>query len=184
MQPVGSRITKILTDYYVQKLPGHYSRVMWTLMFYRVRMVLEALSLSVSGGKQSYPLVHHDFWQGVGCFAYKSFHVWQALGACLEVMWRFEQRTFYIGSLRVKLILAPIEYPDILTHQTPRKTLEQIGSETLRSNPGIRPTIAWCAGLHSRGTEENIRNFCIHVYSTFQTKCTRFICLYYLSVVR
>ena len=27
-------------------------------------------------------------------------------GACLEVVWRFERRTFYIGSLRVKLVLA------------------------------------------------------------------------------
>ena len=26
--------------------------------------------------------------------------------ACLEVVWRFEQRTFYIGLLRVKFILA------------------------------------------------------------------------------
>ena len=30
--------------------------------------------------------------------------------ACLKVMWRFEQWTFYIDSLRVKLVLAPIEF--------------------------------------------------------------------------
>ena len=28
----------------------------------------------------------------------------------MKVGWRFEQKTFYIGSLRVKFILAPIEF--------------------------------------------------------------------------
>ena len=37
---------------------------------------------------------------------YKTFRVWLVFGACLEVMWRCEQRTLYIGSVRVKLILA------------------------------------------------------------------------------
>ena len=31
----------------------------------------------------------------------------------LEVVWRFEPITFYIGSFRVKLILAPIEFAKI-----------------------------------------------------------------------
>jgi hypothetical protein len=33
-------------------------------------------------------------------------------GACLEVVWRFEQRTFYKGSLRIKLTLACQEVPE------------------------------------------------------------------------
>jgi hypothetical protein len=32
-------------------------------------------------------------------------------GACMEVVWRFEQRTFYIGSWRAKLILALLGMP-------------------------------------------------------------------------
>jgi S1-C subfamily serine protease len=32
-------------------------------------------------------------------------------GACLKVMWTFQQRTFYIGSLRVNLILACQKVP-------------------------------------------------------------------------
>jgi hypothetical protein len=32
-------------------------------------------------------------------------------GACMEVGWRFEDRTFYIGSWRAKLILAPFGMP-------------------------------------------------------------------------
>ena len=31
--------------------------------------------------------------------------------ACVEVVWRFEQRTFYIGSWRAKLIFAPLGMP-------------------------------------------------------------------------
>jgi hypothetical protein len=31
--------------------------------------------------------------------------------ACMEVVWRLEQRTFYIGSWRAKLILAPLGMP-------------------------------------------------------------------------
>ena len=34
-----------------------------------------------------------------------------SFGACLEVVWRFEQRTFYIGSLRVELVLVCQEVP-------------------------------------------------------------------------
>ena len=43
---------------------------------------------------------------GVSCFAYNShFHVGKIFGACLDmVVWRFERRTLYISSLRVKLI--------------------------------------------------------------------------------
>ena len=44
---------------------------------------------------------------GVGCFAYNTFHVQRVCSECLEVVtWRFEQRTFYIDSLRVRLISA------------------------------------------------------------------------------
>jgi hypothetical protein len=25
---------------------------------------------------KSYPLTQHDFWSGVGCFAYNTFHIW------------------------------------------------------------------------------------------------------------
>jgi hypothetical protein len=32
-------------------------------------------------------------------------------GACVEVGWRFEHGTFYIGSWRAKLILAPLGMP-------------------------------------------------------------------------
>ena len=40
-----------------------------------------------------------------------------SFGACMESVWRFEQRTFYIGSLRVKFILAPTEFTKMsLTH--------------------------------------------------------------------
>ena len=34
------------------------------------------------------------FWLGVGCFAYNTFHFQLVFGACLVVVWRFEQRTF------------------------------------------------------------------------------------------
>jgi len=32
----------------------------------------------------------------------------------MEVVWRFEQRTFYIGSWRAKLILAPLGMPKLI----------------------------------------------------------------------
>jgi hypothetical protein len=46
---------------------------------------------------------------GVDSFAYNIIHDWYIFGACLEVVWRLKHRTFYIGSLRVKLILECLE---------------------------------------------------------------------------
>ena len=43
---------------------------------------------------------------GVVCFASNTLIVWQVFITCVEVEGRFEQRAFYIGSLKVKLILA------------------------------------------------------------------------------
>jgi hypothetical protein len=43
---------------------------------------------------------------GVGCSAYNILNIWQVFITCVEVEGRFEQRAFYIGSLKVKLILA------------------------------------------------------------------------------
>ena len=43
---------------------------------------------------------------GVVCFASNTLNVWQVFITCVEVEGRFEQRAFYIGSLKVKLILA------------------------------------------------------------------------------
>ena len=34
------------------------------------------------------------------------FSMFQVFGACLESVWRFARKTFYIGSIRPKLILA------------------------------------------------------------------------------
>jgi hypothetical protein len=53
-------------------------------------------------------LSSNSIWLFWSCFAYNTFHVWCGFGACVEVvMWRFERKkTFYIVSLRVKLILA------------------------------------------------------------------------------
>ena len=36
---------------------------------------------------------------------YNAFHIQQVFGSCFKVVWRFERRTFYIGPLRVELIL-------------------------------------------------------------------------------
>ena len=48
------------------------------------------------------PIIQHDFWLGVGCYAYNPFHVHISSSACLEVVvWRFEQRAFHKGPLRV-----------------------------------------------------------------------------------
>ena len=57
-----------------------------------------------------YPLTQHNFWLGAGCFAYNAFHVWQVFGALVGIVWRFEKRTFRIGSLKVKLIMAYQEF--------------------------------------------------------------------------
>ena len=46
-----------------------------------------------------HPLTQHNIYSGVGCFAYSTFHVQYVFNACLKVVWRFEQRAFYIGSL-------------------------------------------------------------------------------------
>ena len=56
--------------------------------------------------KKIYPPTQDDFWSEVGSLAYNTFHVGQICGACLGVVWRFRQTTFYFGSLRVKIILA------------------------------------------------------------------------------
>ena len=52
-----------------------------------------------------------DFYLGVGSIAYNTFHNWEVFVACLELVCRFKRRTFYIGSLRAKLILAPLGMP-------------------------------------------------------------------------
>ena len=36
----------------------------------------------------------------------------EVFGACLESVWKFERRTFYIGSLEAKLILALLGMPN------------------------------------------------------------------------
>ena len=46
------------------------------------------------------------FFLAVRYFVYNTFCDQEICGACLEVVWRFEWRTFYISSLKVKLILA------------------------------------------------------------------------------
>ena len=51
---------------------------------------------------QSYSLTQYDFWLGAGCFTV----VCLGFGAYLRVVWKCDWRTFYIGSSRVKLILA------------------------------------------------------------------------------
>ena len=53
-------------------------------------------------------LIQLEFWRGVGYFAYKTINDQQVFSACLELVWRFEQRTFYIGSLGAKVILTPL----------------------------------------------------------------------------
>lgn len=45
-----------------------------------------------------HPLTQHNFWSGIGYIAYNTFCDQWVSGACLEVMWRFELRTFYIGT--------------------------------------------------------------------------------------
>ena len=52
----------------------------------------------------SYPLIQPAFWLGVDCYVYKTFHVHDVFCACLESVWRFEWRTFYIGPFRTELI--------------------------------------------------------------------------------
>ena len=56
----------------------------------------------------SIELSSNSTWLLVGgwLFYIQCLPLWGTFGACLEVVWRFEQRTFYIGSWRVKLILA------------------------------------------------------------------------------
>ena len=53
--------------------------------------LLESIPLRMVSAKGwSYPLAQHDFWSGVGCFAYNDFHAWQVFSACLKVVWRFK----------------------------------------------------------------------------------------------
>lgn len=42
-------------------------------------------------------LTPNGFWSGVHCFVYNTFQVQEFLGAHWEKIWRFEQRTFYVG---------------------------------------------------------------------------------------
>ena len=61
---------------------------------------------------------------------YNTFHVQWDFGACLEVVWRFALRAFYIGSLRVKLLA----YQEVLKWVWPsmyHKRLLVIQSQTL-----------------------------------------------------
>ena len=60
-------------------------------------------TLSILFGQYwSYPLTQHVFWSKVGCFCIKELPCSVSF-PCLElVTWRFERRTFCIGSLRVK----------------------------------------------------------------------------------
>ena len=53
--------------------------------------------------QDGYPLIQSDYRLGAGCFAKNTFHVQGVFGACLELVWRFEQISFYIASLRAKL---------------------------------------------------------------------------------
>ena len=41
-------------------------------------------------------------------FAYKTLHVQKVFDACLELLWKFEWRTLYVGALGVELIVAPL----------------------------------------------------------------------------
>ena len=50
----------------------------------------------------SYPIIQHDFWLGVGYYAYNTFNVHISFSACLEVVvWWFEERACHKGPLRV-----------------------------------------------------------------------------------
>ena len=53
----------------------------------------------------------------------------------MEVVWRFEPRIFYISSLRVKLILAPIEFAKTVKH-TRLRARDQRSSSTLIGGKG------------------------------------------------
>lgn len=45
-----------------------------------------------------------DFWSGIGYFAYNTFHIWYIFIVYLELVWRLQQRIFYI-LLGAKLVL-------------------------------------------------------------------------------
>ena len=53
-----------------------------------------------------FPVTQRDFLVGSWLCCIQHLPCLVSCGACLEVVWRFERRTFYIGSLRVKLVLA------------------------------------------------------------------------------
>ena len=38
-----------------------------------------------------YPLIQHDYWSEVGCFAYNAFQIQPIFGAILKAVWGFEQ---------------------------------------------------------------------------------------------
>ena len=61
------------------------------------KLVLQGLNDQFSTTRMELSSSSHDFWLGVGCFAYNTFHVGQIFSACLEVVWTFEGKTFYIG---------------------------------------------------------------------------------------
>ena len=57
-------------------------------------------------------VVNWSLWFSIGCFTYNmnnSFPL--VLHACLEIVFEFEYRATYFGSLRFKLILAPLGMP-------------------------------------------------------------------------
>jgi len=66
-----------------------------------------------------YPFTQCDFlsglfdhpWIPIGCFAYKFSKFLSTCGAILEVVFEFEWRATYFGSLTTKVILAPLGMP-------------------------------------------------------------------------
>ena len=57
---------------------------------------------------QSCLVIQLEFWSGLNCFAYKTFHAQYVFRACLWLVWRFERRAFYINSMGAKFILKPL----------------------------------------------------------------------------
>ena len=104
--PLGTRVTIPGQNYkYSSWHHFHYSQVNWWSSFTCQRSLMGLRNRVLE-------LSFNSSWHLVGSwlFCLQTVHVWYVFGACVEVVWRFEQRT-YIGSWRAKLILAPLGTP-------------------------------------------------------------------------
>ena len=94
----------------------------------------------------------------------------------LEVVWRFEPITFYIGSLRVQLILAPHGHCDESKDNSNMGLLKELGNEL---NPRFRCHEELDGTLKSRGGRETDRLCTSHLMSQMTptgSRCaTRFV---------